>query len=155
MILSLKKANINDCKEIQTMQQKSFQTLLNKYNDIKTNPATEPLERIVEKMNQDFTDYYFIQLEKQNIGAVRVVKLPGNIFRIAPMFILPEFNGNGYAQEAIKIVEALYPLARGWQLDTIKEESKLCYLYEKMGYKTTGKEEVIQSNMTIVYYAKS
>jgi predicted acetyltransferase len=155
MILSLKKADINDCKEIQTMQQKSFRTLLNKYNDIKTNPATEPLERIVEKMNQDFTDYYFIQLEKQNIGAVRVVKLPGNIFRIAPMFILPEFNGNGYAQEAIKIVEALYPLASGWQLDTIKEESKLCYLYEKMGYKTTGKEEVIQSNMTIVYYAKS
>jgi GNAT superfamily N-acetyltransferase len=70
------------------------------------------------------------------------------------MFILPEFQGQGFAQQAIKAAEALYPQAEGWQLDTIKEERKLCHLYEKMGYKRTGKEEVLQDNMTIVYFAK-
>jgi hypothetical protein len=48
----------------------------------------------------------------------------------------------------------LYPQAEGWQLDTIKGETKLCHLYEKIGYKRTGKEEVLQDNITIVYYAK-
>ena len=51
-------------------------------------------------------------------------------------------------------VEALYPQANSWELDTIKEEAKLCHLYEKMGYKRTGKEEALQDNMVIVYYSK-
>ncbi len=105
-------------------------------------------------MKQGFTDYYFIQFNNENIGAIRIVRLQEHIFRISPMFILPEFQGKGLAQQTINAIEALYPQAEGWQLDTIKEETKLCHLYEKMGYKRTGKEEVLQDNMTIVYYAK-
>lgn len=153
-LVKLEKANITNCEEIHALQVKSFQALLNKYNDIFTNPAAESIERIIKRMNQKNTDYYFIQLENINIGAIRVGRLDNNTCRISPMFILPEFQGNGYAQQALAEVEALYPQANGWQLDTIKEEAKLCHLYEKMGYKRTGKEEVLQENMTIVYYAK-
>lgn len=153
-MIKLRKADIEDCKEIHILQVKSFQELLDKYNDISTNPAAESLERIIQRMNQHFTDYYFIQLDNNNIGAVRIVRLDNDICRISPIFILPDFQGNGYAQQAIVKVESLYPQAKGWQLDTIKEESKLCYLYEKMGYKRTGKEETLQKNMTIVFFKK-
>lgn len=154
MLIELRKADISDCEEIHILQVKSFQALLDKYNDISTNPASEPIERIVQRMSQNFTDYYFIQFDNKNIGAIRIVSLDNSMYRISPMFILPEFQGNGYAQQTIAKAESLYPKANGWQLDTIKEEPKLCYLYEKMGYKRTGKEEVLQQNMTIVFYAK-
>lgn len=153
-MIKLKKANLSNCEEIHALQVKSFQALLDKYNDITTNPAAEPIEIIIEKMNQEFTDYYFIQLQNINIGAIRIVRLDNNVFRISPMFILPEFQGNGYAKSAIKEAEALYPQAKVWQLDTIKEEPKLCHLYEKMGYKRTDKEEKLKENMTIVFYVK-
>lgn len=154
MEIKLKKAHIGDCEEIHKMQVKSFKHLLDKYDDINTNPGAESLEKIISRMKQEFTDYYFIQLDDKNIGAIRIIRLKGNVCRISPMFILPGFQGKGYAQQTIKAVEALYSHADSWQLDTIKEETKLCHIYEKMGYKRTGKEEVIQDNMTIVYYSK-
>ena len=70
------------------------------------------------------------------------------------IFILPEYQGYGYAQEAIKMVESFYTKAKRWELDTILQEKKLCYLYEKMGYQKTGKTEKIKDGMDLVYYAK-
>lgn len=154
MEIKLQKAYIGDCEEIHKMQVKSFKHLLDKYDDINTNPGAESLEKIIGRMKQEFTDYYFIKLDDKNIGAIRIVRLKGNVCRISPMFILPEFQGKGYAQQTIRAVEALFSQADSWQLDTIKEETKLCHLYEKMGYKRTGKEEVIQDNMSIVCYSK-
>ncbi len=154
MDIKLQKALITDCEEIHQLQIKSFQALLDKYNDTSTNPAAESIDVIIQRMNQTFTDYYFIRLNDINIGAIRVVRLKNNTCRISPIFILPEYQGKGLAQQTILSIEKLYPQAAGWQLDTIKEEAKLCHLYEKMGYTRTGREEIIQEGMTLAYYAK-
>lgn len=74
--------------------------------------------------------------------------------KLKQIYILPEYQGFGYAQKAITIAESLYPAVEKWELDTILQEEKLCYLYEKMGYKKTGKVEPIMNGMDIVYYAK-
>lgn len=105
-------------------------------------------------MMQEFTDYYFIRLNDKNIGVIRIVKLNDNTCRISPMLILPAYQGKGYAQQAIIEIESFYPEANYWELDTVKQEAKLCYLYEKMGYRATGKEVDIQEGMTIIYYTK-
>ena len=136
------------------MQASAFSELLEKYRDYETNPASESLEKIQNKFYQPFTDYYFIMLEKTKIGVVRVVRLSDTTFRISPMLILPECQNNGFAQQALSAVEKLYPNAEEWKLDTIKEEVKLCYLYEKCGYIPTGKEEILKDGMTIAYYCK-
>lgn len=154
MGVSLRKADSTDCEKIHNMQVVSFKELLDKYDDRNTSPGAESLEKILSKMNQDNTDYYIIQSEGEEIGAIRVVRLHENICRISPMFLLPEYQGKGLAQQTILAIEKEYPQAAGWRLDTIKEETKLCHLYEKMGYKPTGKEEKIQANMTIRYYEK-
>lgn len=154
MQITLKRALRADCEQIHQMQSKAFKQLLEKYKDYQTNPGAETLERITRKMEHNLTDYYFIQLGNISIGVIRIVRDIKDTCRIAPMFILPEYQGNGYAQEAIKQVELLYPHTKYWELDTIKQEQKLCYLYEKMGYKATGKEEEIQEGMSIKYYAK-
>lgn len=46
------------------------------------------------------------------------------------------------------------PGNENWELDTILQESKNCYLYEKMGYCRTGKTEVINERLTLVFYEK-
>jgi GNAT superfamily N-acetyltransferase len=154
MRISLKKANLNEYEEIHAMQIVSFRSLLEKYKDYETSPGTESVEAIAKKIKQDHTDYYFIVLEDRNIGAIRVVRLSDKECRIAPMFILPENQGNGYAKYALRQVECLYPEVEVWNLDTIKQENKLCHLYESVGYEPIGKEESIKESMTIVYYRK-
>jgi Acetyltransferase (GNAT) family. len=152
--ISLRKAEMNNCVQIHKMQVESFSVLLDKYKDYSTNPAAESIERIEQRMSQEFTDYYFICLSDDIIGAIRVVRLNNHVCRISPMFILPHYQGMGYAQQAILEAESLYPQAKHWELDTIKQESKLCYLYEKMGYRATGKEEKVKDDMTIIFYSK-
>lgn len=153
-MIELKKAGPRDCKALHAMQVETFMELLEKYHDTATNPAAEPLERVEARMAQDTTDYYFIQAGGRNVGGVRVQRLPENVCRVSPIFILPAFQGRGYAQAAMGALEALYPQAKEWRLDTIKEEAKLCHLYEKLGYRWTGQEEILQPGMTIVYYEK-
>ena len=154
MPIKLQKATIEDCPLIHQMQVESFRELLEKYHDLDTNPGAEPLSRVAERMEQPFTDYYFIQLENAPIGAIRVVRCEEDICRVAPIFVLPEFQGNGYAQEAMLTAERFYPKATLWQLSTILQEEKLCHLYEKVGYRKTGDCKNIQQGMDIVYYEK-
>lgn len=136
------------------MQATAFTQLLLKYQDYDTNPASEPLERIEYKFNQDSTDNLFIMADDVKIGVVRIEKLSEEIHRISPVFILPQYQNKGYAQMAMAEIESVYPQVKEWHLDTIKQEAKLCHLYEKCGYVATGKEEDIKDGMTIVYYQK-
>ncbi len=51
------------------------------------------------------------------------------------------------------MVEAIHG-KNNWQLDTILQEKQNCYLYEKMGYRRTGKMEKVNGKMDIVDYEK-
>jgi GNAT superfamily N-acetyltransferase len=70
------------------------------------------------------------------------------------MFILPEHQGKGIAQKAITLVEELFPQATSWELRTILEEKRNCYLYEKMGYITSGRKHSLNENTTLIHYRK-
>ena len=154
-MITLEKAFFTDCAQIHEMQITAFRKLLDKYQDIQTNPGAETLDNIKWRMEQGNSTYYFITLERrQRIGVIRIVQPNPESCRISPMFILPAFQGKGYAQKAIVCAEGQYPFAEKWELDTIKQEQALCHLYEKMGYRPTGQEEHIQKGMTIVYYQK-
>ena len=155
MKIELLRAGVNDAKELHAMQVESFRELFEKYQDFDTSPAKESVEKIEARLKQDFTYYYFICSGLQKIGAIRVVdkKENGKNKRISPIFVLPEFQGQGIAQEAIRLCEEIHG-KEGWELDTILQEPKNCHLYEKMGYRQTGKTEVINERLTLVFYEK-
>lgn len=155
MEVSLHKANLEDATIIHQMQINSFMPLLEKYQDYDTNPANEPLERILSRLNQPFTDYYLIKYFEDTVGGIRIVKLGNQSYRVSPIFILPEYQGKGIAQKVFVRIEQLYPDAHLWELDTIMQEEGLCYLYEKLGYEKTGETKEINDNITIVFYEKS
>ena len=154
MEISLKKATIQDCSQIHQMQTLGFKALLDKYQDFETNPGAESLERIKWRFKFSQIDHYFIQLQGESIGYIRINMLDEKTCRLSQMFILPSFQNKGYAQQAIKQVEDLNPQAENWILDTIKQEEKLCHLYEKMGYCLTGVKNNIKGGMDLVGYAK-
>lgn len=136
------------------MQVEAFSDLLEKYRDYDISPANEPMSRIVERMEQPFTYYYFIMDGDTAVGAVRVVDMKdGSPKRISPIFIMKEHRGKGFAKAAIRAVEELHG-ADNWALDTILQEEGNCRLYEKMGYRRTGDTQVINDRMTLVFYGK-
>lgn len=155
MEVTLSRANMDDVEELHAMQVRAFKELLEKYQDFDTNPGNESVEKVGARLQQDFTFFYYICIGQQKVGAVRVVdqKESGKNKRISPIFILPEFQGKGIAQEAIRLCEEAHG-SENWELDTILEESRNCYLYEKMGYRRTGRTKVINERLTLVFYEK-
>ena len=153
MQITLSKATIMDCETLYHMQISAFRELLLKYEDYDYSPGAEKMERTMQRLLELITDYYFIDLGENHIGAVRICHFD-SLCKLKQIYTLPKFQGKGYAQEAILLAEALYPEAKRWELDTILQEEKLLHLYEKMGYRKTGKTQRIKDGMDIVFYAK-
>jgi len=97
--------------------------------------------------------FYFICEGNERVGALSVRELPDGYRKLGPIFVLPEKQGQGIAQQAIRGVEALHA-CRGWVLDTILQEAGLRHLYEKLGYRLTGESRMVNERMTLVYYRK-
>ena len=101
MTISLQECDYSDCEIIRQMQAAAFAPLLEKYRDYETNPACESVERIIEKMNQPQTTYFYILSGDDVAGAVRLFKIDGLTMRVSPIFILPEYQNKGLAQAAM------------------------------------------------------
>lgn len=155
MCIELRKATLNDSETLWQMQVIAFEELLNKYQDYETNPASEKIQRTIERLSMPETYYYFITYENEISGAIRVVDLKDNTTpkRISPLWIMPEYRGKGLAQKAILKAEEIHG-AENWELSTILQEKGNCYLYEKMGYKPVGEPQIINDKMTLVFYKK-
>lgn len=153
--MRLVRAGAQDCDRLWKMQIAAFRDLLEKYQDYGTSPGNESRERIAAKLAQPQTYFYLLCCGEDTVGAIRVVDAgDGSRKRIAPVFILPEFRNRGLAQQAFAAVEQIHG-AHHWMLDTILQEKGNCQLYEKLGYRRTGKTEAINEKMDIVYYEKN
>ena len=153
--MKLVSIGIQDAEKLWKMQVEAFQDLYKKYQDTETSPATEGIDKIQMRLNQPFTYYYFIEVDDITVGAIRVVdkKEVEKAKRISPVFIMNEYRNKGYAQKAIQLVEEIHGNS-DWELDTILQEKGNCYLYEKLGYRQTGKTEAINDKLTLVFYRK-
>lgn len=155
MSVKLVRIGIEDADILWKMQVEAFQEMYEKYQDIETSPATEKVDKMVARLKQSFTYYYYIVMDEEIVGAIRVVdeKISNKPKRISPIFIMPKYRNKGLGQKAILLAEEIHG-STDWSLDTIMQEPGNCHLYEKMGYKLTGEQEVINDRMTLVLYRK-
>ena len=154
MELILRLASAADAPKIWEMQKTAFSELLDRYQDYDTSPAYQPLDQLQLRLSQKDRSYYWIEVQGETVGVLSVTDhQDGRPKRLSPMFILPQFQGRGYAQEAIRQAEKIHG-EHGGELDTIMQDEKLGYLYEKLGYRKTGKTRVINARMTLVFYEK-
>ena len=107
MDVRLVRAGIEDAEKLWKMQVTAFKELYDKYQDTETSPATEPMDKIMMRLEQPFTYYYFIIANSMAIGAIRIVDKHeyGVTKRISPVFVMPEYRNRGLAQKAIKLAE--------------------------------------------------
>ncbi|NIK11749.1 GNAT family N-acetyltransferase [Alkalibacillus almallahensis] len=155
MEVRLEKATDKDAQSIFDIQVKAFMPLLDKYKDYETNPANETVERVITRINNPNGGFYKILADKKLVGAICILWKENLQFWISPMFILPSYQGKGVAQKAITSIENLYPQAITWELATILEDERNCYLYEKLGYNKTGISKKINDHATLIYYKKT
>jgi len=59
-----------------------------------TSPGNEPLDKVILRLNQPFTYFYFIKYENEIVGGIRIVDKKDSITpkRISPLFILPKYR---------------------------------------------------------------
>lgn len=154
MKIELRKASLSDAETLWKMQKVAFAPLYEIYRD-EGSPAMEPLFRTQERLEQSETSYYFILADGANAGAIRVRDWRGERPKvISPLFVLPDFQGHGIAQRAIRLAEEIHG-SHDWLLDTIVTEDKLRHLYEKMGYRDTSKRCPINEKLTLMLYYKA
>lgn len=155
MGITLVKVTREDLETVWRMQIDAFSGLLNTYQDYDMSPGAEPVDKIIARFEMPGSVYYFIMADGAKVGVIRVVdRNDGSRKRISPLWIMAEYRGRGYAQQAITAVEELYG-EDNWSLDTILQEKGNCHLYEKMGYNQTGRIDHINDRMDIVFYEKN
>lgn len=155
MSIKLVRIGVNDAEKLWIMQVQAFQKLLDKYQDLETNPANETKEKIKTKLLQKQTFFYYIYEGNDIVGAIRVIdKKDGSRKRVAPVFIMEKFRNKGLAQKAFCEIERIHG-KDNWELDTIFQEKGNCYLYEKLGYIRIGEIDRINDRMDIVHYIKN
>ncbi len=154
MKITLEKATESDASVLFQMQIDSFSPLLNKYKDYETNPANESIEKTILRINNPSSNYYKMIIDSNLVGAICISKkeIPYK-FWISPMFIHPNYQGKGIAQQVLILIEEMFPEARSFELATILEERN-CFLYEKMGYKRTEVTKKLNDKTTLIYYKK-
>ncbi|HAT55584.1 MAG TPA: N-acetyltransferase [Lactobacillus sp.] len=139
---------------IQQMYRLAFKPLYEKYQDADTSPYLETLEALEYKFKQPNSSYYIFKVNNQTIGMIRLITKPQTI-KISPLLILPNFQGNGYAQLMLSKILQMFPTTTSWQVDTIEEEPKLMHLYRKCGFKQIpNRRTKLKDGMHIIYFTK-
>lgn len=154
-LVELEIANIKDAVEIHKMQKDAFAELLERYQDFSTNPGNDTLEKVSSKLQREDTKYYFIKYDGLKVGVIHIKELEPNVMNLKTIYVMPEYQGLGIAQAAIKAIEEIWLDVKEWRLDTILQEAGNCHLYEKMGYLKTGEIKKIKEGMDLVYYSKT
>lgn len=153
-MLKIKQTSSDAAEIIHNLQKRSFDPLLEKYQDYDMNPAMESVDVIRQKIDRENTTAYIFQLDDEFVGWVRVTELEGMVYKISALCVVPEYQNRGIAQEALKQIESYYPNAEKWVLNTILQEEGNCHLYEKLGYVRVGEPFKINDRMTLVDYEK-
>lgn len=154
--LELQQIGPTEAKQWLEMQIRSFKPFMEKYEDYNSSPAAEWLDIIFDRMTQDNQEHYFIHLHGQIVGGVRVNNFPNELkrYRIGLLFILPEYQNTGLGSGIIPKIEAFYPQAESWELETFAQEKRDIHFYEKFGYQQTDQQVKINDKLTVVMYKK-
>lgn len=159
-VIELIPVTVDDAKLLHKLQIEAFMPLYEKYHDDATSPVKEPLEKIICKITEQNSEFYFIRFHGENVGGIRIRHYEGekvlkNVSWISPIFIIPPFQNKGIAGKIIQKMFELYPETIVWRLETIKQEGGNCHLYEKCGFGRVGSERAINERMTLISYEKS
>lgn len=149
---------VQNSKELSTIlniQKKAFKSLYIKYRDTENSPYKESIQDIKRRFVMKNSLYYFIKKDSSIVGYIRILTTSNQTkARISPIAILPQFENRGFGKQTMYEIESLFTSVKEWNLDTIKQETKLLNFYLNLGYTKLEKEEIINDNMVISFFKK-
>ncbi len=155
--VELVKATEKDVDELHRMQVEAFMPLYEIYHD-DMSPVNESKERILWKITEEISHFYFIVFEGKKVGAVRAIRdrslNDDSVMWISPIFILPEFQDLHLGEAAVKRLFEMWDNKTTWKLSTIKQEERNRHFYEKLGFKLLDWEENVNEKMDLVMYER-
>ena len=151
--MEVREYRAEDLASVCEIQHAAYAPLYEKYHD-DGNPYLESEETIRFKYTYPGCRGYVFWEDGCPVGCVRI-RLAGEKGKVAALAVLPEKQGRGIAQTALRLIEEMHPQVKRWSLDTIAQEPGNCHLYEKLGYRKTGRVEEVSDLLTIVFYDKN
>ena len=156
MEIMLQQVGIEHAESWLKLQVEAYMPTFERYRDAETSPALETLEKVRWRMAHPRCRHFYILCDGRITGGVLVYSLEGNpnAMRLGNLFIMPGQRDRGIGRRAIELVEALFPEAASWELDTILEEARNIHFYERAGYVRRGEPRKINENMHLIDYEK-
>jgi RimJ/RimL family protein N-acetyltransferase len=154
MSIHIQKATKSDALTLHKLQIKAFLPLLEKYQDHTTNPASEPIEKTLERISSSSRGFYKILLKDQIVGGIAFKIVSEYSLWIGPIFVDPDFQTQKIAQQALSQFEAIFPKVTKYELATLSKEAGNIHLHQKLGYKLTGRIEKLNDKVDLIFFEK-
>lgn len=108
----------------------------------------------LDQMQRNIThnDTYTIAVDGQIVGGMVVFVEEPSHCHLDLIFVAPDYHNRGLGTHAMQFLEATYPAATRWTLDTPIWAIRNRHFYEKIGYVAVG-EQVLE-DITLIAYEK-
>ena len=154
MLITLEKATSEDASALHAIQIKSFLPLLEKYKDYETNPACEPIDKTLQRINDPLKGFYKILKDQILVGGIGIKHTAPRTLFLGPIFIDPSFQNQKIAQKALKLIEDVFQSVDFFELATMVQEKGNIHLYEKNGYVVHGESKKVNDSLVILFFRK-
>ncbi|OZV10646.1 hypothetical protein CIW83_19170 [Tissierella sp. P1] len=151
MEIKIQRTRINEAEILLDIQKKAFKEDLEKYEDYDTSPATEPIEKLIRKINNSF--HYTVFLDDIIIGGIEVRKLSDTQFYLNRLYLSPKYQNKGIGAKLMEFIESEFSEALEWTLSTPYMNYRNHYFYEKFGYEKIS-EHTITEKLILFDYIK-
>jgi GNAT superfamily N-acetyltransferase len=136
-LVSLRTINSEDIIKLVDISKRAFENDINYGAPKVGGPPGYDSQEWQSDIATEATAYYVI-LECDNIVGGLIVFGTGGDYWLGRMFVDPECQNRGIGSTAIKLMEAEFPDAYRWRLETPIWNFRNHLFYEKVGYKRVG-----------------
>lgn len=137
MLTRLKLETIIDkeCETIRNLMIKIHDDEVEKWFKDGGNPNIPGFDSIEMQKYHTWDDKYFKIIYEDKIIGVTLISSTGREHgRIDRLYILPEYQGQGFGSAILKLIEESFPKIKIWALETTQRSPRNHHFYEKNGY---------------------
>lgn len=144
-------AKVEDAAAILSLQHLAYQTEGEIYNDY----TIPPLIQTLDELKEEFGEYVVLKaiINDRIVGSVRG-RMDEDTCYVGRLIVHPEYRNQGIGRKLMDELEPRFPDAKVFQLFTGHKSKSNIILYQRLGYRISGREPVT-SNITLVHMTKS
>ena len=144
---SITDTSFEDLPAILELQKRCYRENALRYNTNRIAPITQTLA----EMEEEFRCSVFLKAVERSriVGSIRARRNGANCF-IIRLFVHPDCQNRGIGTMLMNALEERFPDVDRYELFTGYRDEKNLRLYQKLGYRKTGKEE--KKDEIIFYY---